>query len=177
MRDQVSVSDEQRLYDELYRTHQARILRLCRLLLNDAHEAEEVTQEVFVKLVRAGKAQDPTMIWAAWLTRVAVNTCRDRRRSRWWRWWKEESMELGEMQIPTTEPTPEERTVSRQERERIWAFFRKLSLRQQEVFVLRYVDEWSGDEVAKLLGMTEGTVKRHLFRAVRHLRQALGGTT
>lgn len=86
-------------------------------------------------------------------------------------------MELGEMQIPTTEPTPEERTVSRQERERIWAFFRKLSLRQQEVFVLRYVDEWSGDEVAKLLGMTEGTVKRHLFRAVRHLRQALGGTT
>jgi RNA polymerase sigma-70 factor (ECF subfamily) len=172
----VSVSDEQSLYDELYRTHQARIMRLCRLLLKDSQEAEEAVQEVFLKLVRAGKAQEVNMVWAAWLTRVAVNTCRDRRRSRWWRWWQEESMELGEMQIPTKDPNPEERIVSREERERIWSFFHKLSARQQEVFVLRYVDGWSGEEVAKLLGMTEGTVKRHLFRAVHSLRQALGGS-
>jgi RNA polymerase sigma-70 factor (ECF subfamily) len=170
------VSDEQRLYDELYRAHQARIMRLCRLLLNDPHEAEEAAQEVFVKLVRAGKAREPNMAWAAWLTRVAVNTCRDRRRSRWWRWRRDEAMSIEDIQIPSREPNPEERTVGREERARIWRFFRKLSTRQQEVFVLRYIEEWSGEDVAALLGITEGAVKQHLFRAVRHLRHALGGS-
>jgi RNA polymerase sigma-70 factor (ECF subfamily) len=78
----VSVSDEQSFYEELYRAHHERIVRLCRLLLKDSHEAEEAAQEVFVRLVRSGKAQDLNMAWAAWLTRVAVNICRDRRRSR-----------------------------------------------------------------------------------------------
>lgn len=86
-------------------------------------------------------------------------------------------MDFAEVQLPTREPNPEERTVGREERERIWRFFRKLSARQQEVFILRYVEEWSGEDVAALLGITEGAVKQHLFRAVRHLRQALGGSS
>lgn len=175
MGESVRVSDEQDLYEELYRTHHERIVRLCRLLLKDSHEAEEAAQEVFVRLVRSGKAQDLNMAWTAWLTRVAVNLCRDRRRSRWWRWGREEIVEINNLQLPTREPNPEERTMRREERERIWKFFRALSSRQQEVFVLRYVEEWSGEEVADLLGMSEGTVKRHLFRAVRRLRHALGG--
>ena len=48
-----------------------------------------------------------------------------------------------------------------------------LSARQQEVFALRYVDEWSTEEVAEMLGITTGSVKRYLFRAVHHLRRAL----
>jgi RNA polymerase sigma-70 factor (ECF subfamily) len=175
--DRVNVSDEQSLYDELYRAHQVRIRRLCRLLLSDPDEAEEAAQEVFVKLVRSGKAQAPDMRWGAWLTRVAINTCRDRRRSRWWRWWREEGVDVTDMQIPTMTLNPEEQTISREERERIWLFFRKLSARQQEVFALRYVEGWSGEQVATLLGLSEGAVKQHLFRAVRHLRQALGGSS
>jgi RNA polymerase sigma factor (sigma-70 family) len=50
-----------------------------------------------------------------------------------------------------------------------------LPARQQEVFVLRHVEEWSTDEVARALEITPGSVKRHLFRAIRHLRVALGG--
>jgi RNA polymerase sigma-70 factor, ECF subfamily len=72
-------------------------------------------------------------------------------------------------------PTPEEETVSREERERIWHYFRALSPRQQEVFALRYVEGWSGEKVAEILGITPGSVKRHLFRAVRRMRDALGG--
>jgi DNA-directed RNA polymerase specialized sigma24 family protein len=43
------------------------------------------------------------------------------------------------------------------------------------VFVLRYVEGWSDHQVATMLGVTPGSVKQHLFRAVRHLRNALGG--
>ena len=79
------------------------------------------------------------------------------------------------LHLPSLESTPEEAIVSREQRERIWQFLRGLSTRQQEVFVLRYVEGWSGNEVAEFLGITPGSVKRHLFRAVQHMRQALGG--
>ena len=160
-------------YEELYRTHHERIVRLCRLLLKDRSEAEEAAQEVFLKLLRASKEPLPGA-WEAWLTRVAVNMCRDRQRSWWWKGRKEDSMALPDIHLSSNDPTPEETTVRREERERIWHFFRKLSLRQQEVFVLRYVEGWSGEEVAKILGVTAGSVKQHLFRAVHQMRKALG---
>jgi DNA-directed RNA polymerase specialized sigma24 family protein len=57
---------------ELYRTHYAGILRLCRLLLANPHEAEETAQEVFLTLVRQSHASMPIRAGPAWLTRVAV---------------------------------------------------------------------------------------------------------
>jgi RNA polymerase sigma-70 factor, ECF subfamily len=167
--------DKQDLYEELYRAHHARIFQLCRLWLNDSHEAEDAAQEVFLKLFRAKMAQEPSVAWRAWLTRVALNTCRDRRRSGWWKWWREKPVEFEEVPLSSPEPTPEEQTVSREAREHIWQLFRGLSVRQQEVFALRYVEEWSVNEVAQMLEITPGSVKQHLFRAVRHLRKALGG--
>jgi len=169
------VPDEQSLYKEVYRAHHARIVQLCRLWLNDPHEAEDAAQEVFLKLFQASKAQEASFAWRAWLTRVALNTCRDRRRSSWWKWWREKSVEFEEMLLPSREPTPEEEIVSREQRAQIWGLFRALSARQQEVFALRYVEGWSVEEVAQMLGITAGSVKQHLFRAVRHLRKALGG--
>jgi DNA-directed RNA polymerase specialized sigma24 family protein len=44
------------------------------------------------------------------------------------------------------------------------------------VFALRYIEEQSTSDVAAALGLSAGSVKRHLFRAVRHLRRALGDT-
>jgi len=85
-------------YDRLYQTEHARVLRLCRLLLSDANEAEDVTQEVFLKLFQAVEAGD-SFAWAPWLTRVAVNACHDRRRSGWWKWWRREHQEFEEAQF------------------------------------------------------------------------------
>jgi RNA polymerase sigma-70 factor, ECF subfamily len=172
-----TVPDGQILSEQLYRVHYARVVRLCRLLLNDPHEAEEAAQEVFLKLVRASKGRDQSFSWDAWLTKVAVNVCRDRQRSGWWKWWRGKTLEVEKVNVLCSSPTPEEETVNREERERIWRFFHKLSLRQQEVFALRYVEGWSTDDVAQMLGLTPSSVKRHLFRAVHYLRKALGGPT
>ena len=60
------------------------------------------------------------------------------------------------MQLPSIEQTAEETTVSREQREQIWQFLRGLSARQQEVFVLRYVEGWSGKEVAEVLLLLKG---------------------
>jgi RNA polymerase sigma-70 factor (ECF subfamily) len=160
--------------DELCRTHYARVFRLCRLLLSDRHEAEEVAQEVFLKLVRACRTRSQILSWEAWLTRVTVNACRDRRRSAWWKWGREEHAVFWEAEVPSDPLTPEEYLLSGEQQEQIWRLFRALSPRQREVFVLRRLEGLSSEEVAQLLRLTSGSVKRHLFYAIRHLRTGLG---
>ena len=160
--------------EELCRMHYARVFQLCRLLLVDRHEAEEVAQEVFLKLVKQCQSHSQILSWEAWLTRVAVNACRDRRRSAWWKWWREEHTEFQEAEFSSNCLTPEQQILSREQQERIWRLFRALSPRQREVFVLRRLEGLSSAEVAQVLGLTSGSVKRHLFHAIRHLRKGLG---
>jgi len=161
-------------YEELYRAHHARIRRLCRLLLVDRYEAEDVAQEVFVQLLRRWNADDLPVASRAWLTCVAVNACRRRRRSRWWQWWNAAAEPFSEDDL-FGEGTPEEDAVRRQQRRRIVNAFHRLSGRQQEVFLLRQVEGWSTQEAADMLGLATGTVKLHLFRAMRAFQKALGG--
>jgi RNA polymerase sigma-70 factor (ECF subfamily) len=167
-------------YEELYRLHYLRVVRLCRLLLADPHEAEDVAQEVFVKLLQASKTETRAMAWEPWLTRVTVNACRDRRRSGWWKWWRApwhtaDADVPSVLDHPSPGPTPEEEALSREVRGRIWQVFRELPSRQQEVFALRYLEGWSTDAVAEALGLSVGSVKQHLFRAVHRLRAVIGG--
>jgi RNA polymerase sigma-70 factor, ECF subfamily len=166
-------------YEELYRLHYLRVVRLCGLLLAEPHEAEDVAQEVFLKLLQALKTETRVMAWEPWLTRVTVNACRDRRRSGWWKWWRAprhaiEAESPAMLEYPSPGPTPEEEALNREVRGRIWQAFRDLPARQQEVFALRYLEGWSTDAVAEALGLSVGSVKQHLFRAVHRLRAAIG---
>ena len=163
-------------YETLYAAHSAEVLRLCRLLLGNHHDAEEVAQEVFLKAHQKQQNMEPSelMLWRSWLIRVSINACRDRRRSGWWKWWRSPGEEYQEADYQDSSSTPEQALLSRETEASIWRAFQQLSQRQQEVFALRYVDEWSTEEVADMLGITPGSVKRYLFRAVHHLRRTLG---
>lgn len=161
--------------ERLYRENHARLLRLCTLLLlGNAEEARDVCQEVFMKCLRECERQEQPVTWPAWLNRVAVNACRDRRRSAWWRVWRSESDVLDEGQLPHRGPTPEQAVLGEERRAAIWAAFRRLPARQREVFALRYVEGWPTEETADALGVTTGSIKRHLFRAVQRMRSSLG---
>src|SRR5262245_26744639 len=160
--------------EELYRKEYARILRLCRLLLLNQHEGEEVAQDVFFRLVRARAANNTIGSWEAWLTRVAVNVCRDRRRSAWWKWWSGNHSVGPEIALPVETDTPEKLLLSRERRKHLWRLFGALSPRQREVFVLRRLEGLSTDDAARVLGLTTGSIKRHLFHAIRHLQKAIG---
>ena len=163
-------------YEGLYAAYYGEVLRMCRLLLANHHDAEEVAQEVFLKVYQEYQSmtQPQLMTWRPWLVRVSVNACRDRRRSGWWKLWRRTNEEYQEANYPNSSRTPEEALLSRETQGRIWRAYQELSARQREVFALRHVDEWSTEEVAEMLGITTGSVKRYLFRAVRHLRRVLG---
>jgi RNA polymerase sigma-70 factor, ECF subfamily len=164
----------QRSFEDLYGQYGQAVVRLCRLLLRDPQEAQDVSQEVFVKLFREEQIRPPAEL-NRWLRRVAINACRDRRRSAWWRVWRAGGSEpLAENQVASREATPERAVLGLETRRQVWSAFRQLSARQQEVFALRHVEGLSTTEVAETLGVTEGSAKRHLFRAVRRLRVALG---
>ena len=163
--------------EALYREHAARVVRLARVLLSDGQEAQDVAQEVFLKLVRAYPDTDRPMQWGAWLAKVTVNACRDRRRAGWWRWWRSRHDPVENVEVVDRTPSPERVALNAEARERIGRIFRQLPARQREVVALRYVEGCSTQEVADALGVTTGSVKRHLFRAVQRLRVVLGEVT
>jgi RNA polymerase sigma-70 factor, ECF subfamily len=169
-------SDKPVSYEALYSAHYGEVLGLCRVLLANHHDAEEVAQEVFLKVYQKCQSMNQTqlMMWRPWLVRVSVNACRDRRRSGWWKLWRGTNEEYQEANYANSSKTPEETLLGRETQVRIWRAFEGLSARQREVFALRYMDEWSTEEVAQMLEITKGSVKRYLFRAVRHLRHVLG---
>ena len=131
-------------------------------------------QEVFVKALESERRQGPPTDWGPWLTRIAVNTCRDRRRAGWWQRFRRWSDQVELVPLADRGLTPEDTAINSEERRRIWQAFRTLPDRQREVFVLRHVENWSGPEIAIALGLSPGTVKRHLFRAVHRMRVVLG---
>ncbi len=157
--------------DALFRTHQQRIVRLCRMLLGNPDDADEVSQEVFLKMLGQREHGPEPADWRAWLTRVAINACHDRHRSGWWKWWRRDGRELLDTDLTSRDTVQE--AISHEQTDALWVAFRKLTARQQEVFILRQVEGWSTRETGESLGLSEQAVKLQLFRAMRRLRDAL----
>jgi RNA polymerase sigma-70 factor, ECF subfamily len=159
---------------------QKRIFLLCRRMLQDADEADSATQDAFLKAYRAlsqrgtaSELENP----GKWITRIAVNTCLDRLRSRSWKIWQRrpapEDEELILQRTAGDSPDAERQLFSKQIQQRLEQALNKLSDRQRAVFTLRHYEAMSLDEVAEVLGLDTGTVKAHLFRAVSKLREDL----
>ena len=158
---------------------QKRIFLLCRRLLQDAGEADSATQDTFIKAWRSlnrsesKDLDDP----ARWLTRIAVNTCLDRLRSRRWQFWRKRPAPEDEQTIlqlaPASGPNAEDQVFAEQIGQRLESALDKLSLRQRAVFALRHYEDRSLAEIAGILDLDIGTVKVHLFRAIEKLREEL----
>jgi len=168
---------ERELLEPLMQRHHRRIYRIALAYLRDADEALDAVQETFVKAYRGAARWDPGSEVGPWLTRIAVNHCIDvYRRGR----------RVGAVADPLAEtdhdaraadqaPSPERRVLGRELAERIARALRSLPPQQRAVFVLRHYDEMSLPEIATSLGLSVGTVKSSLHRAVHRLRERLEG--
>ena len=162
-------------------SEQKRVYLLCRRMLQDPDEADSATQDVFLKaykaLLKASEGAEGVDNPAKWVTRIAVNTCLDRLRSKAWRLWGRRPAPQDEQVIldmtAATHPDAERQMFSSQIAFRLEGALRKLSDRQRAVFTLRHYDALSLEEIAELLQLDSGTVKAHLFRAVGKLREEL----
>jgi RNA polymerase sigma-70 factor (ECF subfamily) len=162
-------------------SEQRRIYLLCRRMLQDADEADSATQDVFLKafqaLRRESKGPYDLETPEKWVTRIAVNTCLDRLRSKAWKVWhrrpapKDEEVILTMM--PGAGPDAERQLLSKQIHVKLESALGRLSARQRAAFLLRHYEGLAIEEIASALKLDSGTVKAHLFRATAKLREEL----
>jgi RNA polymerase sigma-70 factor (ECF subfamily) len=110
--------------------------------------------------------------------RIAVNLVRNHMQSRRFQFWKKiQNTDNGEMrEWPDRSISPEESESIRQQVQSVWDATGTLSNRQRTVFLLRYLEDLDIAEIAQTTGLTENSVKVHLFRAVRGIRKRLGAS-
>jgi RNA polymerase sigma-70 factor (ECF subfamily) len=160
-------------------SEQKRIFLLCRRLLQDIEEADSATQDAFLKAWQALNRPELRELEDAgrWLTRIAVNTCLDRLRSRRWQFWRKRPNQQDEQAIlelaATGGPNAEDHFFATEIAGRLESALEKLSLRQRAAFTLRHYEDRSMAEIAEILDLDIGTVKVHLFRATAKLREEL----
>jgi RNA polymerase sigma-70 factor (ECF subfamily) len=148
-------------------------------MLQDAEDADSATQDTFLKAWQALKRAESKNLDdpGKWLTRIAVNTCLDRLRSRRWQFWRKRPQAEDESAIlslaAATAPNAEDQLFARQIAQRLSRALKRLSLRQRAAFTLRHYEDRSLAEIAEILNLDVGTVKVHLFRATEKLREEL----
>jgi RNA polymerase sigma-70 factor, ECF subfamily len=161
-------------------SEQRRIFLLCRRMLQDPDEADSATQDVFLKAYRALSKRTESADLdkpGKWVTRIAVNTCLDRLRSKRWKVWQRRPAVEEEERILATATgkmaDAEAQLFAKQIQRRLEAAMTRLSARQRAVFSLRHFDGMPLEEIGAILKLDTGTVKAHLFRAIAKLREEL----
>ena len=153
--------------EALYRRHAGRVYALALRMTADERTAEELTQDVWVRVWRKLDGYRGDAAFTTWLHRVTVNLVRDRGRSRSRRLERERLTGDPARHDPGASPR------SFEDRAALEAAIRELPERARHVFVLYDVEGYAHAEIAELLDIAEGTSKAHLHRARKALREEL----
>ncbi|MBN1657938.1 MAG: sigma-70 family RNA polymerase sigma factor [Anaerolineae bacterium] len=153
--------------------HQNYVYRLCFLVMRNEQDAEDMTQETFIRAFRAlprfevreGKN------FEGWLYRIAVNACRSRMRRKWYQVlpWPEPA--------PTIAGEPEEQPdrvlMQGEARQEMLSAIDSLGEKHRLVVILRYYAGLSNEEIAEVLSIPSGTVRSRLHMARKRLKKVL----
>ena len=162
----------------LMRRHNQRLFRAARSILHDDAEAEDALQDAYLLAYRQMGSFRGDAKLSTWLTRIVVNTClaRVRRSSRRAKVIPLHGAPLDEPDYEEADmnaPPPDQLAMRAQARALLEASIDALPESFRTVFVMRAVEEMSGEEVALCLGIPEATVRSRFFRARGMLRTAL----
>ena len=153
---------------QMIRQYEKDLLRICCVYLKDVSLAEDAVQEAFLKAYRCidsfrGESSEKT-----WLISIAINVCRDMRRSAWFRF-VDRSIDTDALQIPE-EGIDVTKLALMQE-------IVRLPRREMETVLLYYYADMPIREVSHMLGISEPAVSRRLTKARHMLKDALKGGT
>jgi RNA polymerase sigma-70 factor (ECF subfamily) len=149
----------EKAFEQLLELYGKKVFRMAVMMLKDVGRAEEVTQDIFLKLWQALPAYDGRAAPSTWLYTIARNTCLSAVRAESYR----RTMSLNQVSEPTVSNLAPLKIAWEE-------YLSKLPEIQREVITLFYLEEKNIKDVAELLDLPEGTVKSHLHRA----RRALG---
>ena len=156
---------DEALFEELYEKYANDVLRVSYFYLGDRQKAEDVTQDVFVRLL----THTPELVPGkekAWLLKVALNRCRDLWRAAWGK-----RVVLGSPAMDLT-PAPDE-LGERMERQELLSAIRKLPADFRDVILLHYYQGYGIAEIARMLDVPDGTISSRLSRGRKKLESIL----
>ena len=163
-------------FDRVAHTYWPAVFRYALASLRDADAAATLAQDCLLKAWNGRRSFRGESSLRTWIMRIAVNLVRDYGRDRRLRFWRRVrgAGDTTEAELLAgRELSPEARAALQQQVAAVWAATAKLPERQRTVFLLRFVEEMDLLEIAAAAGMAEGTVKAHLFRAVRSVREQM----
>ena len=165
--------------NELVRLHQARIRRFVTCSTGDPDLAETITQDTLLRAFRGRENFRGDCSLSTWLTGIAINVTRDHLRSRRHKFWKQvrtTAVDVHEMAsfLPSDGVSPERRVLAKEKVKELYAVLEALSYNQRTVFLMKFSEEMSVDEISEILGMAVNTVRTHLHRALKAVRSKLG---
>jgi RNA polymerase sigma-70 factor, ECF subfamily len=155
------------------------IFRFLLASTRDTDLAETLTQDCFLKAHRNWSGFRGESSAVTWLMRIAINLQKDHWRSRRIQFWRRthanavDADEASEW-LPSGESSPEQQLLAREQVKQVWNAVDGLSERQRTVFLLRFVEEMEIAEIGRATGLSEGTVKAHLSRALGRVLGQLG---
>jgi RNA polymerase sigma-70 factor (ECF subfamily) len=157
----------------LIRRYQNYVYRLCYLVMRTEQDAEDMTQETFIRAFRALPRFEirKGTSFEAWLYRIAVNACRSRMRRKWYQVlpWPEPAPQM----VAEPEEQPDRLMILGERRDDIFQAVDALGEKHRMVVVLRYYAGLSNEEIARALNIPSGTVRSRLHIARHRLRAML----
>ena len=171
-------------YNVMVIRHYDRIFSRVLQLLNNKQDAEEVTQDAFIRAHRGLENFRGDASFSTWLYQIATNLAHNR----YWYWFRrkrDQSISLDQPQcedgsltlenvMPCADENPAEAVVTQEFVDRVSACMQYLNDKHKEVLILRNVKNLTSDEIAQQLEISVGTVKSRIARARESLRGLLG---
>ncbi len=152
--------------ERLITQYQTSLLRLCYVQLQDQALAEDAVQETFLKAYKGFDSFRGDSSEKTWLTRIAVNTCRDFQRGGWFKH-TDRRVTPDMLPVGTVQPDTEDLDLS--------LAVMKLPRKMREAILLYYYQDMSTEEIAETLGIAQSSVSNRLRRGREKLRKLLEG--
>jgi len=177
---QKAVSGDQKAFAELMKYYKDAVYFMLLKMTNNEDDAKDLTIEAFGKAFNKIDQYTPDYAFSTWLFRIASNNCIDFIRKKRkdmisidTLWEQDDSAEEINIEIPCSNPTPEERYIKKQKIKILREMIEKLKPQYKMLIEMRYFQELSYEEIAEELNLPLGTVKAQLFRAREMLYQLL----
>lgn len=166
---------DQDAFAEIVYSFQDAVFNLCYRMLSNNAEAEDATQEAFIRAFTNLHRYDTKRSFKTWLLSIASNHCIDRLRKRRITFTSIDEPTPATLSLSTDEPGPEEAATRKERSEHIQSLLAELNPDDRAALVLRYWYDYSYVEIAETLGTTESAIKSRLFRARRALADMITG--
>lgn len=166
---QAVLNGDQRAFQKLIEAFQGPIFNLAYRMLNNAHDAEDATQEIFLRVYTKLGTYDQARKFSTWLFSVASNFCIDRLRRR------RPLVPLDDLVfgLPSQEDGPERRVMRSELQDTVQRALATLPDHYRMVAILRYWNDLSYQEIVEATGLSESAVKTRLHRARAMIEAAL----